>query len=116
MTIFFVEQLQELEMENEKLKRDLGTLRKSIASADSTTAPKTLLGECSLCVIVYLMCSNFLFGKFNLYDETSQAFSNNYKTVYTSFQINLKHCKKSWNVDERNASSCTVSWRTTRAE
>ncbi|XP_008202902.1 unconventional myosin-Va isoform X2 [Nasonia vitripennis] len=37
--------LQELEMENSQLKKDLGTLRKSVASADSTTAPKTLIDQ-----------------------------------------------------------------------
>lgn len=38
-------QLQELEMENSRLKKDLGSLRKSVVEADSTTAPKTLIGK-----------------------------------------------------------------------
>ncbi|XP_023246921.1 unconventional myosin-Va [Copidosoma floridanum] len=38
--------LQEMEMENAQLKRDLGSLRKSVVEADSTTnAPKTLIEQ-----------------------------------------------------------------------
>ncbi|XP_015604628.1 unconventional myosin-Va isoform X2 [Cephus cinctus] len=37
--------LQELEMENAKLKKDLGSLRKTVSEADSTTAQQTLMGQ-----------------------------------------------------------------------
>ncbi|XP_012267747.2 unconventional myosin-Va isoform X2 [Athalia rosae] len=37
--------LQELEMENEKLKTDLGMLRKAVTETDSTTASRTLMDQ-----------------------------------------------------------------------
>lgn len=52
LTYFVVTQLQELEMENSLLKKDLGVIRKSVADQNPEVSKTNLMGKWSLIIII----------------------------------------------------------------